>query len=856
MISYSDAEVQVFHPACERALNGALTATGNDTQYEVKHHQHIGTLEMDFVIKNKVTGKCLCVVEVKRTPADVNSIRYQYQAMSYVQHMSAAEIERPFYVITNLERAIAFRYDTARQKPFQQMLTPGLVSIGDFLSFGTEDDLINELTKYFIGIIDTFLRNNYEYFLTLDDFAQMMENMLGNRRRWKSSLAVMLYEYIRGAFQQVSRGNDLQDVRIFHHNVQQICEEASRIDFQGIFAYNEDVYEPVADVPAQLLADLFDYGRSNVTGDAIADILHQIVSDGKEHDGEVPTDLELARLAAVLAHEASGDLEDGEYICDPAAGSGNLISSAVDIYHLQPGQIKANDCNENLLELLSLRLGMCYVNRICPDNAPQITCEDITDMAADGLADVKVIVMNPPFVAGIYCVERKLPFFRRIRELTGAGPLTQMGQMPLEAAFLELVCELAPEGCVIACIFPKAHLTARGEEAQLIRQLLLGKFGLKTIFTYPGNGIFERVTKDTCVIVGTVKQTNETINVIASYEEIKDIDFARFERADKSAMTQAFSEIIPGIKGRVIGYDSLWLSIEDGWRKLDAMMIDALDYVNNYLAESTKLTQLSSHSYPIKRGTAANKGGSDLVFLDSKEELYREFTGRVRVCAGMRNAKTINTMDIGEGDSKFLDISLNDNSIIDDIINKYMLLRRTAMEEAAVEKQEKQEKTHDEWRAVLEYERRNGFAPGSVLIPRAIRTDGRAFFASCRVFVSTNFVVWTLPDETRALLAATWMTTVFYQLICEVSSSDREGMRKMEVTDIKHTWVPDFEQISAETIRRLEAAKDNVTFLQLNAPVARNIDSIWAEELFGEDAERYLQEALRLLRYLANKRNG
>lgn len=52
MISYTDSEVSVFHPICERALNNALSNLGLSGTYQVVHHRHTGTLEMDYVIEN------------------------------------------------------------------------------------------------------------------------------------------------------------------------------------------------------------------------------------------------------------------------------------------------------------------------------------------------------------------------------------------------------------------------------------------------------------------------------------------------------------------------------------------------------------------------------------------------------------------------------------------------------------------------------------------------------------------------------------------------------------------------------------------------------------------------------------
>ena len=94
---------------------------------------------MDYVIQNIITGKYLCVVEVKRTPSDIHSARYQFQAMSYVQAGGdVTEKER-----WKTEYAFAFRYDSNRPRVFQQMLKPGLSNIGSFVDDDEETLLIN-----------------------------------------------------------------------------------------------------------------------------------------------------------------------------------------------------------------------------------------------------------------------------------------------------------------------------------------------------------------------------------------------------------------------------------------------------------------------------------------------------------------------------------------------------------------------------------------------------------------------------------------------------------------------------------------------------------------------------------------
>ena len=138
-------------------------------------------------------------------------------------------------------------------------------------------------------------------------------------------------------------------------------------------------------------------------------------------------------------------------------------------------------------------------------------------------------------------------------------------------------------------------------------------------------------------------------------------------------------------------------------------------------------------------------------------------------------------------------MTTNVEQIIDEIIVYYIQLP------ARGDRQQRQEKTHQEWKRILQRESRNGFGQNSVLVHRAIRTSGKAYLSTKQVFVSTNFVVYTMSTYEEALLLSTWMTTIFYQLICEVTYKDQEGMRKMEVADINTTFIPQLDMISLNT---------------------------------------------------------
>ena len=845
-ISYSDSEVQTFHPLCEKALNNALKLLKADKEYKVIHHQCTGSLEMDFAIQNTATKKYVCIVEVKRTPSDVHSTRYQFQAMSYVQQ-NAGQTDKPYYILTNLECAYSFRYDAGKAKPFQQVLKPGFESIGCFAR-DSETKFLEKLTTYFYVKLKSFMADDFEYLVTLDKFVTFMNSIKLDKKKWKTSLAVLMYEYIRGSFTFINR-KGLSDIRLFHNDVPKICNEAARVNFKDIFSYTDESFERNSSVDSELMLSLFDFGEQNVTGDSIANILHQVVSSGHEHEGEVSTDMELARFVASLAFHSNGTFGDDGLLCDPAAGSGSLLSAAIDDFDVQPGQILANDWNERLVELLSLRLGLKFANSVSKENSPAITSRNIAELNSDFFKNVRIILMNPPFVAGINCVGQKGALLKALHSIAGAEIVSDIGQMPLEVPFLELVTHLAETGTTIACIFPKTHLTARGAEAKAIRKLLLEKFGLHMIFSYPGDGIFDEVTKDTCVIVGKAMCPADETTVISSYENIPDLDIHRFSKSLSKAMTDNFEPIMPGVVGKKISRKELADTIDSGWRSMNSEMTEAVDFVSNVFRDSEKFAFFETFNFKSKRGGAGNNGGSDLLFFDSNGTLFSRFEDRNLVLkAGMRNAKE-DSFIVHGGDSKFLDCTANSSELVDEIIDFYMSLPQKES------RQQRKQKSKTEWLKILNRESQSVFAGNSVLIPRLIRSTGRVYLSCEPVFVSTNFVVCTLPDAKTAMLMASWVSTIFYQLICEVSSKDNEGMRKMEVVDIAKTYFPDFSKLSDTFYNEVGAEARNLTFLDLRNIQIRRTDRLWAKELFGKNGDSVLEDAARLLAFVVDRRN-
>lgn len=848
MISYSDSETVKFHPLCWNALDQAISALGLSGIYEVKHEQYTGSLRMDFVVVNIITGRYLCVVEVKRTPTDVQSTRYQFQAQSYVQ-LNEANNEKPFYIITNLEKLISFRYDAAKPGVYQQILQPGLETVCDF-TVDNETMITNKLAVIFQRLIDNFVNDRYSAFTTLDDFLSYMKTTMSNSQQWKSSMAVLMYEYIRGVFHAVHKQSPTitYNVSRFAGDVQQICIEANTVDFDGIFSYNAANYLPRLVLSNSMLSNIYNYGEANISGDAIADALHNMVSENKRHDGEVATDLELANLVSTVAKMINGNITTEKKICDPAAGSGNLITSAIKIFGIASNQIFANDINPKLLELLSLRLGLNYPQTIRRTSAPTVTNEDIVNLTQSDFADTEVVLLNPPFVAGTNCANRKIPFFNKIRSLKGSNGITEVGQQNLSAVFLETVCYLIPNGTTIACIFPKAQLTERGSEAVAFRQMLLGIFGLQCIFNYPGEGLFETVMEETCILVGKKASVSTSIKVYSSDVNVADIDLHALEQYAGVYSPTQFDSITADIEAREITMAELWSSIDDGWRMVCSEMSESIAYVETNIIHNSKMdllhnTAVSHRSSPIQR-----KGGTDLAYFNAIKVLHDRYVHSVTLDEGMRNAEW-NEFILNTGDSKFLNFNNLTPGLATQIINDYIPLAR------AKEKQQTAGKTAVEWKNIMEYYGNLQTPANCVLLPTKTRKDGRIHVTTFPIYVSSNFTIFTYGSLNDAIIEASYLTTVFYQLECEVMSKGHTGLRKTDKKDAEATHAPILSSLTTAERNAILTEAPNIRFHNLNNPHVSHMDEIWAEILFGADSTNKLNEAIRLLRFLANRRN-
>ena len=852
-INYTDKEVERFHPICEIILNNALSILGVNDTYKVEHHRCVGSLEMDFVISNVYNSKILCVIEVKRTIEAVLSTRYQLQAMGYVQQLRPTEKESDYYILTNLEAVGLYFYSSSRQSVVDQLLNPGIQTIARFHEH-EKDEFVEILSNAFASLIKRILDRDVEYYQSFAHFVQEVSGpdnkLISDERLWHSKFAALSYEYIRGALDKTGR-SQLIDIRRLHNDIRKICEEALRINFKGIFGLSASDYNTLPAIASSVYSELYDLGKTFLDADAISDILFNIIAKESPYPGAVPTDSELAKSLFILANSFASNLNANQCIIDPAAGSGNLLAVSPFFYpNLTPKQLRANDINEHLLQVLSLRLGLKFPAVISKEDSPQISAFNISDIPQSYFDDVRIAVLNSPYYShtATASYDYKEAIYRRIKEITENKPLTQSSKTPLEAAFIELVADLLPDNATFACIIPLSHILGKGESSVLFRKMLMQKFGLECIFCYPQQKIFKSVTQNTCVIIGHKGSNKDTISFITSNDTLDNIDYDALRQA---SINDDF-ESANGIEKVTFQRKELIQSIDEGWR-LNSLATEAMAFIENSLYADFRFSYLSDiPSLENHRGRVGNSGGSDLIFINSNKSFFKEIGSLVKghTSFGVRTIRAIETPHLSETDTLFLDASTCSNDLLTKIVSIYK-----AKYEPAVGRQSRASKSISQYIDLLKRESRFSEPAGSVYLARDVRRNGKAYFTTSSLFPTTNVWVFPFDNIQTGKFYHSWFCSIFYQLDCELIAKNHAGARKMDKSEFDLSIVPIIELFDESDIE--EICKHQVPeFVTLNNPEIRECDIAWAKIISPNSWEDLLNETKRYLQLLAAERES
>lgn len=873
--SYEDDEVRVFHPFFEEAVKEALRRMGLDSQVDVVHLHRAGDREMDFALVRPDAHTYLLVVEIKRQPQHVNSARYQDQAKAYIEKViQSRRAERNYYALTNLEILNLFKYDpqNIRVTPLSQMVEPSPVTVGKLEEYKERPaEFFARLVEKLCEVLHIVWEDSGEY----KDFTTLLSELLDTYRQqpgpWQWVLAVAGYEYAKGVFRSAGRAvHEWPDATRFRREPWRLLEAGQKIDFRELFSLPpERPHDWECCWTPAFLGEMREWGRTLGTGDALAEAAHRVAVSGREHEGLVGTDPELARALACLVRYVLGDggIGEGEKVCDPAAGSGTLISNIVTSFpEIRAEQLWANDKEPLFKGLLALRLGLLFPEVLSKDSAPLVTCKDLLSMGREDFRGVRVVLLNPPYRSGISVPEEKKRFEIRIRKVTSRPSVTSVGQAGIEAPFTELVTGLVDEGTVMGVILPKQLLTSNGREARAFREFLLGDFGLVLVFVYPRTGLFENVVKVTAGFVGKKGDARNTVEVVVASEPLDRIDVVKLAKALRRQCDPPY-----GVEIRRFTREELSTRVDHGWRFLTLTGEKGEKWVDGPLKQ-VYTSRLTDH-FGVRRGGVGNTGGSDFVFIDSVPDLWERLKDKVPsewLSKGIRRADQL-TRPVAANTDLPVKVLCPPRDVFRETGYRYTLLSEIVDDYLTYEgtrkskqKQPKKKMTKDRLVKVLRETVSRPTGPGPVvLVPRNIRRYARAFLVTGEgsFFVSTNFlIVWSKDaghKERDSWLLLAWLLSTFGQVQFEVIAKDQEGARKIERYHLDRILIPDFSKIPSDRVRYFQESVCNTGFRDLCSWERAELDILWAEFLWPGDAtalER-LGQAEELLAELVFERN-
>ncbi len=858
---YSDDEVEVFHPAFKKALEAAISAMDLRDILEIVHHWRkpkFGGI-IDFAVVNRQTQKVLLPIEIKKTVIDLRAIGRQ-QARGYSENLGRSK-GSDFYMVSNLECNELFKFSVDRPLTVAQLLKIDGLEVGDFES-AEPDDFYRKLVHALKIVLATVRANDGTiYASNVSGLINALETRMNDIESWRQAIAVYSYDYIRGALIESSRQKD--EVITWPKFVdlvddfESISAFASRIDFGLIFgssitgSFNRDEMK-------QISAGAFEAGKSLDYGNEVSSIINEIAANSKKIPGVVQTPPPLARLLSYHSiNQLDRELTRSEQIFEPGCGGGNLIVEFKSVYtdSLNADQIFGIEKEVLFRELLALRVGLVFSGSLSPSCKPNLTIRDLTEVDSSECKNIALTLMNPPFIRGIDASKEKEKFGNRISFLTECAPKLTGGQLGLECAFLELVCALLPKRSIVGLVFPKNAILR--SESFVVRKFLIEEFGLCQIITYPETKIFGDVQKSTTVLVGVVGSRGTNVLRTSYTRDITDLDFFidvnDVERRPSSSSAGANSV------SRLLPIKLFEESIKRGWKGLLASWFETYETVSSQLHSKTCALGLSPRIEQIRRGSIGNAGMSEFLFNPNRSqkssqthcpEKWKSFN-MSWIFPALKNADVAPvflTADSGESA-----VSIPEASITEVLVEGVYGYLQTELKKSALGKQLKKAKTKKAIGDII-----NSSKPifgNFVFIPRAERRKARITISKEKlVMVSTNFHAIKVPSYKDAVVIGSWFFSIFGQLELEFESIDQEGMRKLEVEEIKRCKIPielefsDGDFLSLENALFECSARD---FLNLNV---NKVDQIWARRLFGDLSDTKINEVISLLSAMCRER--
>ena len=858
---YWDDEVRVFHPLFEEVLNETLVKMGLVDELEVIHHWTTRGFSgiIDFVICNKKSKKVLLPIEVKKTVVDLKA-QGRRQARGYLADLGLYR-GSDYYLATNLEHVELFRDAPNRVLTIAQLLNLSGSYVGD-LKTSDFDEFRETLQNSLVEVLEVVKGNDGSDFASnISGLLHALETSIDDIDSWHQANVFYAFDFIRGALGQdeyfKNSVNEWKPADSFVGIPDAMKALVSEIDFDLIFEKLPDGRFNNNEI-SQITAGAFEAGKSLDFGEDLAGVVNELAYSVKGIPGVVETSPSLADLlVAQLSMIIGPEIGIGTKVFEPGCGSGNLIVALKRQYpNLAAAQIFGIEKLELFREVLSLRLGLYFKDSLRNGERPQLSIRSLESIKSIECQDVGVVIMNPPFIRGIDCVDQRKIIAELVLNISKNKSVLTGEQLGYECGYLELLVSLVQDHTTIATIFPKNALL-RPDSSEL-REFLIEIFGLKQIILYKDNNLFGSVQKSTVILIGTKGTTNEVVEVFNYTEDIGNIDFQRFgDPIDRNSYLQTLASRTE------VKTQDLLQTANQGWKSSLSDMESEYVFCLNQIVNSSKLISLGS-KHKLIRGNIGNKGASEFLFhpkspsKDSQKTKPKKWSKIppswiLPAAKNSDSAPREITKKLGESGICFPEghrVEDTDDSIFENYLQESQDAANSRNNAGA---QRKVDKSSDDLLKILEVSR--PIKGPVVLIPRGQRAAAQICFSSeNRLMVSTNFFIAECQTRSEAIILASWLLTIFGQLQLEHSGIDQEGMRKLEKFQIENCLIPEEVLFSNDEMAELERILLETVPLQFKSISYREIDELWAKKISPQNWMELITSTEETLQVMCNQR--
>jgi predicted RNA methylase len=857
---YWDDEVRGFHPYFEKYLNEVLTEMGLDKDLELIHHWTTKGFSgiIDFAICNRASKKVFLAIEVKKTPLDLKAIGRK-QARGYLEDLGSFR-GSDYYLATNLEFVELFRDTPERKLTIAQLLNLPTTYVGN-LKKDKFEDFTENLKLSLKAVLSTVKANDgTNYASNISGLLHALETSLDDSDSWHQAQAYYGFDYIRGALSNTPRLKDVvskwSNAGKYASDPDEMSKLASEINFDLI--YKREIKGRFNDSEvSQIAAGAFEAGSESDFAEDLSDIVNEIAYKVKRIPGAVDTSLSLASLLALHAQSEISETDSKMKVLDPGCGTGGLLAAIKrQIPTLRADQVIGIEKEEIFRSALSLKVGLIFGDDLSKNNHPNLSIAELESISPDALSDVGLVVMNPPFIRGIDCVQERLRISKLVKSLTGNESTLTKEQLGYECGFLELVTALVPEGTVIATVFPKNALLR--EDSSSVRKFFLEKFGLKQIITYPDEDLFGSVQKSTVLLIGKKNSKSAGVDVYSYKTQLSEVNFQQYSIGDKSGDESQIQ-----VETANITSERLLESLSDGWKSIISTEEVSLTQIQEMIFSETVGEPLAE-KYNLYRGTIGNKGASDLLFnpktscLDSQANIPSKWSGIPKswIAPAAKNSDGITRrISQSEGESGLV-VSKKDiaSAPLVNLVDQYIATQLENEDGSpSTAAQKKKTKTAEEIIGIIEISR--PLKGPLVLIPRAQRVTAQISYSlEPNLLVSTNFFTFSCETESEVLMMSSWLLSIFGQIQFEFLGIDQEGMRKVEKNQIGKCLIPSDVTFDEQEIQALKDETNKAKPLNFRKIDIRPVDILWAKKIAPESWEELLQVTQSVFQDLCHQR--